>query len=105
MQQRHRPCAQAGLQGFQPGDHAKRDQKRTGSLSPSSSDTQAAGSGADARRCCTQSLNSVVLPKPAGAETSVSLRTTPSFMRSNRRARDTRLCGGRCMYSFVINNG
>ena len=37
------------------------------------------------------SLSSVVLPKPAGAETSVSLRVTPSFSRSVRRGRETRL--------------
>ena len=35
------------------------------------------------------SLSSVVLPKPAGAETSVSLRVTPSFSRSVRRGRET----------------
>jgi hypothetical protein len=34
---------------------------------------------------------SVVLPKPAGAETSVSLRVTPSFSRSVRRGRETKL--------------
>ena len=36
-------------------------------------------------------LNSVVLPKLAGAEMSVSLRWSPAFSRSIRRGRDTSL--------------
>jgi len=37
------------------------------------------------------SLSSMVLPKPAGAETNVSLRVTPSFSCSVRRGRETKL--------------
>ena len=37
----------------------------------------------------THSPTSVVLPKPAGAETRVNLRWSPSFSRATRRGRDT----------------
>ena len=64
--------------------------KRVGSLSPSSSDSQAAGRPHPA----THSLTSVVLPKPAGAEIRVSLPCRPSFSRSTRRGRRTTLGRG-----------
>ena len=57
-----------------------------GSLSPWSSDSQAAGRSQPA----THALTSVVLPKPAGAEMRVSLRCKPSFRRLLKRGRGTR---------------
>ncbi len=60
---------------------------RTGSLSFLSRESQAAGHSV----CRSQSLTSVVLPNPAGAETSVSLwpDCRPWFNRSTRRWRGT----------------
>jgi hypothetical protein len=49
------------------------EENRVGSLSPSSSDTQATDPSPLARSL-SHSTSSVVLPKPAGAEISVSLR-------------------------------
>src|SRR4030042_1358736 len=77
--------------------------KRVGSLSPSSSDSQATGRSQPA----THSLTSVVLPKPAEAEMRVSLRPEerPSFSRSIRRGRRTILDRGGGIYSFVAKIG
>jgi hypothetical protein len=62
--------------------------KASGALSPSSSESQAAGRSQPA----THSPNSVVLPKPAGAEMRVSLQCrAPSLRRSIRRGRRTTL--------------
>ena len=76
----------------------KYDKKRAGSLSPSSSDSQAAGRWL----WVIHSLTSVVLPKPAAADTRTSLRCAPSFSRSIGRGRST--CfdrrGGMC--SLVV---
>jgi len=47
----------------------------------------------------------VVLPKPAGAAMSVSLRCNPSFIRSVRRGRRTTFGRSGGMYSFVANSG
>src|SRR5205823_5895939 len=58
-------------------------------LSPSSSDSQATLSWVVA----TQALSRVVLPKPAGAETRVSLRCRPSSSRSTKRGRSTAFGG------------
>ena len=61
------------------------ERKRTGSSSLSSSETQATGSPLR----LLQSASNVVLPKPAGAETTVRSRRTPSSSRSYRRERVT----------------
>src|SRR4030065_615640 len=65
---------------------------RVGSLSPSSSDSQATGRLLPA----SHSLISVVLPKPAGAERGVSLQPEDkhSFSRSIRGGRRTTLGRG-----------
>src|SRR5207253_5801985 len=75
--------------------------KRVGSLSPSSSDSQATCRSQPA----THSLRSVVLPKPAGAESRVSLRCRPSFSRAIRRGRRTTFGRGGGIYSFVAKIG
>ena len=62
----------------------KYERKRTGSSSLSSSETHATGSSL--RRL--QSASRVVLPKPAGAETTVKSRLAPSSSRSWRRERE-----------------
>ena len=72
-----------------------------GSLSPSSSDSQATGRS----HAATHALTSVVLPKPAGAEMSVSLRCSPAFSRSIRRERRTTFGRGGGIYSFVARIG
>jgi len=59
--------------------------KRVRSRSPSSSDSQATGRPQSA----IQALTSVVLPKPAGAEISVSLRCMSSRSRLIKRGRST----------------
>lgn len=71
--------------------------KRVGSLSPSSSDSQATGRSETAAH----SLTSVVFPKPAGAAMRVSSRRVPSFNRSIRWGR--RIVFGRSggTYSLV----
>ena len=62
-----------------------------GTLSASSSDSQATGRWQTA----IHSLTAVVFPKPAGAEMSVNLRRSPSSSRSIRRGRRTAPgCGG-----------
>ena len=63
----------------------KYKRKRTGSSSLSSSETQATGSSLR----WLQSASKVVLPKPAGAETTVKSRLVPSSSRSCRRERGT----------------
>jgi hypothetical protein len=50
-------------------------------------------------------LNSVVLPNPAGAETSVSLRSKPAFNRSIRRGRETSSGRGGGIKSLVFKSG
>src|SRR5262249_39287673 len=79
----------------------KYDQKRVGSLSPSSRETHATQRGL----CGIQALSSVVLPKPAGAEMSVSRRVTPAFKRSSKRGRGTNCeqAGGRD--NLVVRRG
>ena len=72
--------------------------KRPGSPSPSSNDSQAMGrSDATAH-----SLTRVVLPKPAGAETRVSLRGKLEFRRSVRRRRWTSRGRGGGMKTLVV---
>jgi hypothetical protein len=77
--------------------------KRTGSLSPSSSDNQATG----LPQSLIQLLTNVVLPKPAEAEMSVSLQpiANPLFSRSIKRGRGTMLGRGGGMYSLVAKTG
>jgi hypothetical protein len=75
----------------------KYDQNRTGSLSFVSSTSQAARCSF----CATHSLNNVVLPKPGGAERSMSGRVTPSSKRAMSRRRATRWGRPEGEYSFV----
>ena len=56
-------------------------------------------------RVAIHSLTSVVLPKPAGAEMSASLRCRPSLSRSIKRGRGTALGRGGGMYSLVAKTG
>ena len=72
--------------------------KRTGSLSPSSRESQVTGT---APRLA-HSLTRVVLPNPAGAETSVKLPLIPPASRSSRRGRGTRSGRGGGRYSLVV---
>src|SRR5258708_32398216 len=67
-------------------------QKPTGSLSCSSSETQATRV-ASCGSVCTHAESKVVLPKPAGAETTVRGRWSPPSNRVERRGRETRTCG------------
>ena len=67
------PCSNIRLQSSAKPRRGK-SESDVGSLSPSSSDSQATGRPQPA----THSLTSVVLPKPAGAEMSVSLRPAES---------------------------
>ena len=71
------------------------------SLSPSSSDSQAAGR----RLLAIHSAASVVLPNPAGAEMRVSLDSCPSFKRSIKRGRSTTRDPGEGTNSFVARIG
>src|ERR1700694_570015 len=78
-------------------------QNRSGLLSPSSRETQAtcaAPGGSD----CTQAESKVVLPNPAGAETSVSLccRLAPSC--AVRRERGIKVCDGEGMKNLVVRS-
>ena len=75
----------------------KYDQNRTGSLSSASSTSQATRG----LSCAIHSLNSVVLPKPGGAERSVSGRVKPSFKRAVSRGRATKWGRPEGKYSFV----
>ena len=75
--------------------------KRAGSLSRSSSDSQATFH----LQTAAHALTSVVLPKPAGAETRVRLRCRPSSIRSTKWRRMTALGGGAGTYSFVARTG
>src|SRR3972149_6603096 len=101
--------------------------KRAGSLSPSSSDNHAnfrlpildcgleiaclfaddAQSALSNLQSSIHLLTSVVLPKPAGAEISITpgLRCKPSFKRSIRRGRRTTFSRGRGIYSLVARIG
>src|SRR5512139_3245032 len=74
--------------------------KRLRSLSPPSSDNHATG----LPQLAIHSLTRVVLPKPAGAEMSVSLPSSPSFIRSIRRGRGTRFLRTGGVNNFVDNN-
>ncbi len=65
------------------------ERKRAGSLSDSSRKTQAPDLPLP-DRSTNHSTNRVVFPKPAGAETSVSLRPSPRPRSSCKRARSTR---------------
>ena len=70
-------------------------QKRTGSFSASSSDSQANGRSSAGEAA--QSTSSVVLPDPGGAATSVSLCARAALSaatRSPRGTRSARRCGG-----------
>ena len=62
-------------------------QNRAGSLSPVSNDTQASGPGGCREQL--QEASSVVLPAPAGADTSVSRCCVPPSSSSNSRGRGT----------------
>ena len=53
----------------------------------------------------THSLSRVVLPKPAGAETRVSLRCSPASSRSIRRGRGTHSDRAGGVYSLVLKSG
>jgi hypothetical protein len=75
--------------------------KRVTSLSPSSSDSQAAGRSPPA----THSAASVDLPKPAGAEMRVSFDCRPSFKRSIKRGRRTTLGASEGTKSLVARIG
>src|SRR5512143_3058103 len=75
----------------------KYDQNRTGSLSSVSSTSQATRG----LICASHSPNSVVLPKPGGADRSVSGRVKPSFKRAVSRGRATRWGRPEGKYSFV----
>src|SRR5512135_1412749 len=75
----------------------KYDQNRTGSLSSASSTSQATRG----LSCAIHSHNSVVLPKPGGAERSVSGRVKPSFKRAVSRGRATKWGRPEGKYSFV----
>ena len=98
-QQTQQPAADARLDRLQGGDEV--GQKALGALSPSSSDSQATGR----RQPRVHPLTSVLFPEPAEAETSVSLRCRPSFIRSTRRGRLTTMGGVRGIYSFVAKIG
>ena len=73
-------------------------QKRTRSLSPLSKETQVT----QRSLCGIHSPSSVVLPKPAGAVISVSVRSIPCFSRSVKRVRSTLAGRRRGMKSFVL---
>ena len=75
--------------------------KRVESFSPSPSDNHAVGRWQPA----SHSLTNVVFPKPAGAEMRVRLRCRPSFSRSIRRGRLTKLGRSWGIYSFVARIG
>src|SRR2546421_10278947 len=75
--------------------------KRMGSLSPASSESQAAGRSHQA----SHSLISVVFPKPAGAEMRISLRCSPSLSCPSRRGRVTILGRSGGEYSLVGGKG
>ncbi len=75
--------------------------KRMGSLSPASSESQAAGRSHQA----SHSLISVVFPKPAGAEMRISLRCSPSLSCLSRRGRLTIAGRSGGTYSFVARMG
>ena len=64
-------------------------QKVAGSLSLWSSESHAA-SRSSAGAAASHSASSVVLPNPAGAETSVNFASAPRFRRSLSRGRGTR---------------
>jgi hypothetical protein len=51
---------------------------------------------------CAQSTESVVFPKPAGAEMSVSLRANPSSIRLSRRGREIHPARSGGTWSFVL---
>src|SRR5215217_3358012 len=77
--------------------------KRAGSLSASSKESQAVGPPSP-ERSSNHSLNKVVLPKPAGAETRVSLRPSYRTRASRKRGRGTssvRVLGTR---TFVVTS-
>jgi hypothetical protein len=83
----------------------KHSKNCTGSLSPSSRDNQATGKhGSEAQ---IHALIKVVLPNPAGAETSVnrSPRRIPSSSLAIKRCRSTRFLRGRGAYNFVAKIG
>ena len=77
------------------------DHKRTGSWSPLSRDTQATE---PLSRVVTHSVNSVVLPKPAGAETRVSRHPPPRSRRSTSRGRAMTPLGRRPGASLLLIN-
>jgi hypothetical protein len=66
-------------------------QKSRGLLSPSSRETQASR-GLSAGSDCPQLASKVVLPKPAGAETSVREHLRPSLSKVVRRGRAIKIC-------------
>src|ERR671915_848874 len=74
--------------------------KRTGSLSPSSSETQATYPSLPARSL-NHSTSKVVLPKPAGAEIKVSLRPGSRSRVAVSRGRATRFGRARENRSLV----
>jgi hypothetical protein len=78
-------------------------QKRAGWLSAGSSDSQATRPGA--RPAELQEASSVVLPAPAGPDTTVSSSCAPASSSLNSRGRDTRRGGGRGWVSLVTISG
>src|SRR6266478_2081322 len=78
-------------------------QNRRGSLSPSSRETQATW-GLPEGSDCTQAESKVVLPKPAGAETSVSLCCRLALSCAVRRGRGIRVCDGDGMKNLVVRS-
>ena len=84
-------------------------QNSTGSLSPSSRETQAIRECSDGSDCI-QVESRVVLPKPAGAETSVSGRSKLLLSNSVKRGRGISACKEEGIKNFVArswswNNG
>src|SRR2546430_15891112 len=71
-------------------------QNRSGSLSPSSRETQAT-CGLPEGSDCTQAESKVVLPKPEGAEASVSLRCRLALSCAVKRGRGIKVCDGEGM--------
>src|SRR5260370_27394053 len=76
-------------------------QNRRGSLSPSSRETKAT-CGLPEGSDCTQAESKVVLPKPGGAEVSVSLCCRLALSCAVRRGRGIMACDGEGMKNVVV---
>ena len=80
------------------------DQNNAGSLSRSSSESHATAAPSSAT-VPSHSVMSVVLPKPAGAETRINFASAAPARRACNRGRATRLRRGDGMWSFVSTSG